>query len=403
MEGSLQQEEQSQNNNITGCILPWIHLHGNILGEYKVCCFADYVPDTEILGTYQDSITDVWNNKSYQHIRKSFLEGSIPLQCEQACYNKEYTGNVSSRQISNKKYSQYAILQNNTNSSGVVSHTPTYLDIRFGNLCNFKCRTCGPDASTSWYKEYPDFPHKKAIDNYTNNTIFWDSLETIASSIEHVYFAGGEPFVQDGHYKLLEFLIKNNYSKNIEITYNTNLSYDKYKNYDLATLWNSFKSVSLWPSIDGYGKKAEYTRSGLSWDTFEKNTLKFSDRITTLSAVISIYSITSMPNLILWCKKYNLSFNGTTLLNPSYQSVTCLPSEVKYKISSLYSAFLSNYSSMLESYEIDDINDWISYMNSKDDSDKLLEFKSYNNNLDKNRKESFIEVFPEYASWYNNI
>ena len=110
-----------------------------------------------------------------------------------------------------------------------------------------------------------------------------------------------------------------------------------------------------------------------------------------------------MPNLILWCKKYNLSFNGTTLLNPSYQSVTCLPSEVKYKISSLYSAFLSNYSSMLESYEIDDINDWISYMNSKDDSDKLLEFKSYNNNLDKNRKESFIEVFPEYASWYNNI
>lgn len=403
MEGSLQQEEQSQNNNITGCILPWIHLYGNILGEYKVCCFADYVPDTEILGTYQDSITDVWNNKNYQHIRKSFLKGNIPLQCEQACYSKEYTGNVSSRQISNKKYSQYATLQNNTNSSGIVTHTPPYLDIRFGNLCNFKCRTCGPDASTSWYKEYPDFRYKKAIDNYTNNTIFWDSLDNIASSIEHVYFAGGEPFVQDGHYKLLEFLIKNNYSKNIEITYNTNLSYDKYKNYDLATLWNSFKSVSLWPSIDGYGKKAEYTRSGLSWDTFEKNTLKFSNRITTLSAVISIYSITSMPNLILWCKKYNLSFNGTTLLIPSYQSVTCLPSEVKYKISSLYSAFLSNYSSMLESYEIDDINDWISYMNSKDDSDKLLEFKSYNNNLDKNRKESFIEVFPEYASWYNNI
>tara|TARA_R110000803_G_scaffold150985_4_gene216182 strand:+ start:5163 stop:6428 length:1266 start_codon:yes stop_codon:yes gene_type:complete len=402
-EVSLQQEEQYQDNNIKGCILPWIHLHGNILGEYKVCCFADYVPDTQVLGIHTDDITDVWNNASYKKIRKSFIQGQVPLQCAQACYNKEATGNISSREISNKKYAQYASLQKNTNSEGLVSHTPTYLDIRFGNLCNFKCRTCGPDASTSWYKEYPDFPHKKAIDNYTNNVIFWNSLATIAASIEHVYFAGGEPFVQDGHYKLLEYLIKNNYAKDIELTYNTNLSYSKYKNHDLQSLWSNFKSVSLWPSIDGYGKKAEYTRSGLSWDTFEKNTITFADRITTLSAVISIYSITSMPNLILWCKKYNLSFNGTTLLNPSHQSVTCLPLATKNKITALYTAFISNYANLLESYEISDINDWVSYMNSKDDSDKLLEFKQYNDKLDKNRKESFMEIFPEYASWYSAI
>ena len=141
----------------------------------------------------------------------------------------------------------------------------------------------------------------------------------------------------------------------------------------------------------------------MSWDTFEKNTITFADRITTLSAVISIYSITSMPNLILWCKKYNLSFNGTTLLNPSHQSVTCLPLSTKNKITALYTAFISNYANLLESYEISDINDWVSYMNSKDDSDKLLEFKQYNDKLDKSRKESFMEIFPEYASWYSAI
>ena len=26
---------------IKGCILPWIHIHGNIAGKYKACCFSD--------------------------------------------------------------------------------------------------------------------------------------------------------------------------------------------------------------------------------------------------------------------------------------------------------------------------------------------------------------------------
>ena len=29
-----------------------------------------------------------------------------------------------------------------------------YIDFRFSNLCNFKCRTCGPDLSSSWYEDH---------------------------------------------------------------------------------------------------------------------------------------------------------------------------------------------------------------------------------------------------------
>jgi hypothetical protein len=181
------------------------------------------------MGTHEEAVTSVWNSDNYKKIRKDLLKGTIPLQCKQSCYNKEATGSISPRQISNKKYAQYTHLQKNTDIEGSVTHNPNYIDIRFGNLCNFKCRTCGPDASTSWYKEFPAYRFKKAIDNYTENTIFWDSLSEISKSIEHVYFAGGEPFVQDGHYKLLIFLIDNNYAKDIELTYNTNLSYSKYK------------------------------------------------------------------------------------------------------------------------------------------------------------------------------
>ena len=82
--------------------------------------------------------------------------------------------------------------------------------------------------------------------------IFWDSLSReVAPHLIEVYFAGGEPFVQDGHYKLLEYLIDNGYAKNISLSYNTNLSYDKYKKYDLQDLWENFKKVDLWPSCEG--------------------------------------------------------------------------------------------------------------------------------------------------------
>jgi hypothetical protein len=72
-----------------------------------------------------------------------------------------------------------------------------------------------------------------------------------------MYFAGGEPFVQEGHYKMLQFLVDTGCSKNIELSYNTNLSYSgNFKGYDLEELWKSFKSIELWPSIDGFNEQS---------------------------------------------------------------------------------------------------------------------------------------------------
>ena len=83
-------------------------------------------------------------------------------------------------------------------------------------------------------------------------------MPNIIPHLTDVYFAGGEPFVQDGHYKLLQLLINSRYSKNIKLQYNTNLSYIKYKKFNLLEMWENFKDVSLWPSIEGYKAQAEF-------------------------------------------------------------------------------------------------------------------------------------------------
>ena len=159
----------------------------------------------------------------------------------------------------------------------------------------------------------------------------------------------------------------------------------------------------MWPSCEGFGKKVEYSRKGFEWDTFEKNCKKFHRYIHTISSVISIYSISSMPDLILWIKKNQLSFFGTTLIGPEELSVTVLPKETKKIINKQYHTFLNNYNTLLNKSEISNILNWLSYMNSRDDSYLLPRFKTNCCRMDKFRNESFVEIFPEFAEWYEKI
>lgn len=403
MEASLRQVEQFPNNKIKGCILPWLHIFGNINGQYKVCCFTEADHTAQSVGTSDQRLMDVFNGEKLNEIRKGFLEGKIPLECEKVCYSKERLGDSSNRLSKNSFYKHYARLQEFTREDGSVPNAPIFLDIRFGNLCNFKCRMCGPGSSTSWYKEMPNWTKRKAIDNFTDNVIFWDSLDEVAPHLVDVYFAGGEPFVQDGHYKLLNYLIDNGYASKINLQYNSNLSYDRFKDHDIMDLWSKFLSVKVWPSCEGFGERGEYSRKGLSTETFKANVLKFKKYIQTVSVVSSIWSITNLPDFMIWCKKNGIQFYITTLIDPPHASVTCLPKEAKSTINQMYRKFLNQYKDFLMTTEIENILHMLSYMNGRDDSHLLPEFKEFNTRLDLLRNESFPETFPEFKAWYENI
>jgi len=403
LEASLQQDEQSPNNNIKGCILPWMHIFGSLSGNFYLCCHAEFVPNTKIMGTHKQSLDSIWNSLDYKQVRLNFLKNKIPTECVHACYDKEKQGSGSNRLQVNQRFQKYAYIQDKTNSDGSVDSTPTYLDIRFGNLCNFKCRMCGPAASTSWYKDSNDPKWSKTLDYFTDNENFWKDVPQYIPNLEEVYFAGGEPFIQEGHYKMLNVLIDSGYAKNIHVSYNTNLSYSKFKKYDLTHLWGNFKKVSIWPSVEGYGSRVEYSRKGLSWSKFEKHAILFKEHIQTVSSVINIYSITSMPDLILWCKRNGFDFYGSTQIEPSFQRVTCLPKEAKQQVLSIYKKFIQEYKTILTSNDIEQIKSWLSFMVSADDSFLLPIFKKETERLDKLRNESFTKTFPEFASWYESI
>ena len=401
---------------IKGCILPWIHMFGNLAGTYKLCCHTDNFkvnapidPNYRgpVKGQATDSPLNIWNNESFRETRLKMLKGEYPAECQHVCLNIEKNGLSSHRTKVNQKYERYAWLQDKTNSDGSVKNPPIYLDFRFGNTCNFKCRMCSPEISTSWWKEKHlsayslpiDYKGKPSIDPWTNNTKFWEDMEKIAKYVRVVYFAGGEPMVQDGHYKMLEFLIKHK-NTNVELQYNSNLSYKKFKNYDLDKLWSQFSKVKLWPSVDGYGKSVEYSRKGFSWDTFSENVNLFRKYIEVFSITANVYSIYSNVELIKWIKRQNLSFHITSLIDPPYLQTTILPKNLKEIITKKYKDLLeNNYSSLLD-HEVKCTIDSLRHMNSTDDSNFIPKFKKWNEKLDESRNEKFIEIFPEHAEWY---
>lgn len=386
---------------IKGCILPWIHMHGNMKGDYKVCCFAE--PHSSILGNKDQPLLDVWHGEAYRDIRQKFLNDEIPEQCKAPCYDKELLGvTTSPRQNSNHKWKRYEYLQKT-----ITPKSPIYLDFRFGNICNFRCRTCGPFASTSWIKEAKElFNNKNAklLDKWTNNSYLWDAMDKIYPNLENIYFAGGEPLVLDGHYKMLEFLLSKN-KTDIEINYNTNLSILKYKNYDLLDLWKKFKKVNLWISCDGHEKVGEYIRKELVWESFNSNIDKIKPYIENISVVVSVLNIYNLPDLILWANSKDISLYGTTLTNPSYLSCQILPDNEKEKVINHYRTFLQKNKKNLMPYYINHIFDWLRFMKGSPSNREELEkeFKIRTSILDRNRNENFTSVVPELADWYDSI
>ena len=51
---------------------------------------------------------------------------------------------------------------------------------------------------------------------------------------------------------------------------------------------------------------------------------KFSEYISSYSIVNNIYSITSIPDLLLWIKKHNKTFFITNLVHPRILTLTIL-------------------------------------------------------------------------------
>ena len=323
----------------TFCILPWIHLYSNPDGTVLPCCVGDY---KQSMGNVQGSdINKVFNNDNFKEMRKNMLTGKRCSQCS-ACYRDEDAGNSSFRKHSNEQFEKHIDdAVKNTNADGTLdSFQLRYLDIRWSNICNFKCRSCGPLYSSSWATEH------KQKNVYTfaggiNNDDLYEQFLPHFDTIEEFYFAGGEPLLTDKHYDILEYLIEHNRT-DVKLRYNTNMSVLKYKSKNVLELWKKFSNVYIGASLDSWGPRAEYIRHGTEWKTIENNLKKIKDeaphihlQTNTVVSILNIKTLTQfidymLTNNLVDVKNYNPHFYN--IMNPDFLSLSLLTDEERKEV-----------------------------------------------------------------------
>lgn len=264
----------------TFCILPFVHLYSTTNGELRPCCIAGSFDDKPNI---REGIESTFNSKEMRNLRKDMLNGVRNKVCD-VCYKQEDLSLHSPRHSFNDglKYKQYQMPEVEEDFS--VASDFQYIDIRFSNLCNFKCIMCTHEFSSQWYEDMGygqkgqfASPHEWRGDYQKNNTKIinisdniLDELIPHLSKLKRIYFAGGEPLIMKENYNLLDFLIKNNPSE-ISLHYNTNLSTLSYQGKSYMKLWEKFKRVHLAISCDGIGKVGEYQRVGFKTKKLMKN------------------------------------------------------------------------------------------------------------------------------------
>jgi len=275
------------------------------------------------------------------------------------------------------------------------------IHIRLNNVCNFKCRMCGPAFSSTWAQENKKHGYFKYMldetvikDTLVNEHYLFTILKN--SNIKHISISGGEPLISDAHYTLLNFLIENNLT-NITLGYSTNLSNLDYKGIDLLSLWEKFDHVNLEASVDGWGEAVEYSRTGFNRKTFLENFKRAHKYIQAINCVVNVYSVWTLPYIERFRQQ-----GFQIIYSPCYRPQQCNPqilnSEDKNTLRELY----SDYPYLIQLHEnfIDKEID-IDYTQFKNKTEIVQEMISYNKLLDSYRSTNFFDIFPQYRKYEN--
>lgn len=387
--------------NKTFCVMPWVHVHTRPNGDTSPCCMWNTQNPTGNVNI--NTIDEIANSSQLNLIRKDMLEEKVNPNCiECNVKEKSKTTELSHRLIQNKIFeSIIPELVYNTNSDGSLkqSFKMRYMNIRYSNLCNMACRTCGDHSSSLWAQEKKlPTPVIKITDTQPN---YLEEIFQRLPEVSHINFAGGESLLIPEHWLILDKLLELN-KTDVYIGYVTNLSKLTYQNKNILDYAKKFKKFTMRGSIDASHKRGELYRHGTHWPTIEKNLKEiYNSGINfKVNCTIGAMNIWHAPDLQKYLIENYLiqkdKFFINMLVQSTIQSTKILPVAFKQEVSEK----IQKHKNWLQSQNIDS-DQWdvaIRFMTSEDHSHLLKQFISYNLNLDTIRNENSFEVFPELGS-----
>jgi len=312
------------------CFRPWAHLEISSKGEFRPCCvFKESVKNTngDSYNINDHTVDEVYNSEYLISLRKKFLAGDRPSECS-ACWYKEESGGSSERHWFTDSLGLKADLLDVEQTQSI--NNLVSLDLKLGNLCNFKCRICNPESSSriaeervKHFESKLDLKSLMARGKWADNEKIWKMFNQLANQLINIDFYGGEPFLIKQHEIFLDYLIHIKKSGKIRLHYNSNGSvYPKH----MFGKWKNFRQVDIAFSIDDIGQRFEFQRGG-KWEQIQKNLLQFQkhqlpNMVLSVFTTINVQNVYYLDELLDWFETNK--FNGLTfsiLEDPDFMSI----------------------------------------------------------------------------------
>jgi hypothetical protein len=263
------------------CALPFRHAYIDSTG-IAPCC---QLPRTEM------SLDDWPTNPKLLKLQQELLTGSIPKMC-QGCAQQESAYGSSLRTNSNKDY----------NNQVFTDTKLDFIDFRSVNICNFKCRSCGPTFSHGIAQEVNNSPElgkffwsqpdgKTA--SVTDVNIDW--IMRNLGSLKRIMFTGGEPTVIPGVRQLIKKIQQDHKDVMVLITSNASFQDDFW-----FEITEQLPNLHWTVSIDAVGPTAEIVRHGTDWTVIDRNVTWLAHHAPSLdiNSVVSNISVFGMKPLL---------------------------------------------------------------------------------------------------------
>jgi len=390
------------------CVLPWVSLETSPIGTVRPCCLADdeiVDNDGNKFKLLSSTFDNIRSSDHMKNLRKEFLAQKQPATCRK-CWAVEASGGTSKRMHTLDRLKHMGI----SPEWSADAKPLMFLDLKLGNICNLKCRICGSWSSSQFATEELKFvkDNKKESFHYEmltagawprENSQFWTELNSSLADIRYLEFTGGEPFLIQEHFDLLQTLVDQGVAHQVEIHYNTNGT--QYPDH-AENIWRHFRHVEIAFSIDDVASRFEYQRTNADWDQVCANIELFRQmraRNTNISlqvcCTVNVFNVLYLAEVAEWIHQQDFDFVYWNMLHDApWLSIAHLPAVAKMHISTelLKQSFPKDCQK-----EIQKIVEFMNLGVSTDGKDLIKNIQQ----LDYRRNELLMSVAPELAKILN--
>lgn len=462
LERMISTESSFQSN--TFCSAKWLTLHLNLQNGWQNSCHHPVQHKVRVEDILQNP-RGLHNTPEKKEYRRMMLNNERPKECEY-CWNIE---DLPGSHISDRTYKSTDIewsiphLESIQKAGADGDINPSYLEVSFSNVCNFKCAYCSPDISSQWVGEiekhgpYPtswrtgDLNYLKKIGKYPIHhtqhnpyvEAFWKWWPELYPTLNTFRITGGEPLLAKETWEVLKYIEKNP-RPDLNLAINTNMGVPFKTIERLVEYYNrlegKLKSFEIYTSCEADHKAAEYIRYGMEYHRFLDNVDYFLTQTGPNSRVnfMITFNILSIPSFQQFLQKifvFRQLHNETDAMNripmmiaylrwPPFLSMKIAPKYIKEEFAKGIKAYVTEHAEPEPSKqlirdggivkprtgrfyieEIDQVNRLCDFMMVESLDKKSLQrdrrdFSLFIQEYDKRRGTDFYQTFPELFNFY---